>query len=406
MNAKPALLFYCQHSLGMGHLVRAFGLVRALTRDFNVVLLNGGRFPEGINAPPDMKVVDLPPLGMDNASQLVSLDDRYSVEEAKALRRRRIMTTFETLKPAVILVELFPFGRKKFADEIVPLLEAARAAGRTRPKVLCSLRDILVGSRGDKQRHDDRAARLINDLFDAVLVHADPGFVRLEESFRPSFPLQVPVHYTGFVTAVRAPAAGQSRERCLVVSAGGGMVGAPLFRAAVEAQRILAGGQPLPMRIVAGPFLPEQDWKWLQAAADDTCGLELVRSVPDLGTMFGQVAASVSQCGYNTAMELLASNVAALVVPFAEGREDEQSNRARRLQRIGLVRMLEPAHLNPAALADALRTLADFQPSAARLSLDGARNTVEIIGQIISNRGSALAQCGSVTVEAGHEQLA
>ena len=42
---RPALLFWCQHSLGLGHLVRSLALAEALRERFDVVLLNGGRFP-------------------------------------------------------------------------------------------------------------------------------------------------------------------------------------------------------------------------------------------------------------------------------------------------------------------------------------------------------------------------
>src|SRR5262245_42200730 len=229
MSAKPALLFYCQHSLGMGHLVRALQLAKALTREFAVVFVSGGRFPVGIGAPQGVMLVHLPPLGIDEASQLVSLDARYSVAAAKVMRQRRIMDTFKVLRPAAILIELFPFGRKKFADEILPLLEAARAMSGARPRVFCSLRDILVGGRRDQQLHDDRAALTANAYFDALFVHADAAFVRLEETFRPSIRLDVPVHYTGFVTSVRRPTGIERREPCVLVSAGGGMVGAPLL---------------------------------------------------------------------------------------------------------------------------------------------------------------------------------
>jgi predicted glycosyltransferase len=43
-DLKPALLFYCQHSIGMGHLTRSFALALALARDFRVAFLNGGPF--------------------------------------------------------------------------------------------------------------------------------------------------------------------------------------------------------------------------------------------------------------------------------------------------------------------------------------------------------------------------
>jgi predicted glycosyltransferase len=401
MTTKPALLFYCQHSLGMGHLVRALELAKALAREFAVVFVSGGRFPEGISVPQELTLVDLPPLGMDDASQLVSLDERYSVDAAKVLRQRRIMDTFKALRPAAILIELFPFGRKKFADEIIPLLEAARAMNGARPRVFCSLRDILVGSRRDQQLHDDRAARTANAYFDAVFVHADAAFVRLEETFRPSIPLEVPVHYTGFVSSARRPTGIELRERCLLVSAGGGMVGAPLLRAAAEAQRRLGRDAPLPMRIVAGPFLPDREWHTLRATASDAVGIKVVRTLPKLGEMFSRVAASISQCGYNTAMEILASGVPALVVPFSQGCEDEQICRARRLEGLGLVRVLEPSRLSPSTLAEALHELCRFRPKAVTLDLDGARATADLIARLVAE-GHAARKIAFAEDQGGH----
>ena|SRR5690242_6724856 len=118
MSKRRTILFYCQHSLGMGHLVRSLALAESLAGRFRVVLLNGGRLPKGIVVPAGIEVVNLPPLGMDAASQLVSQDKRITVERALERRRKMIRGSFEQLRPAVVFVELFPFGRKKFADEI------------------------------------------------------------------------------------------------------------------------------------------------------------------------------------------------------------------------------------------------------------------------------------------------
>ena len=178
---KPTALFYCQHSLGIGHLTRSFALVRALERRFRVVLLNGGPLPAGVAVPEDVDIIHLPPLGVDTQQRLVSRDAGLSLAEAQARRRALILEAFHACRPALVLIELFPFGRKKFASELMPLLEAA-AAARPAPFVACSLRDILVGSRRDQQRHDDRASRIANEYFDAVLVHADARFATLEET--------------------------------------------------------------------------------------------------------------------------------------------------------------------------------------------------------------------------------
>ena len=150
----------------MGHLVRSLALAERLGRRFRVMLLNGGRLPAGIVVPSNIQFVNLPPLGMDEANQLVSHDKRISVARALDRRKKMIRVTFDNLRPVVVLVELFPFGRKKFANEILPLLQAAREK-ETRSLVVCSLRDILV-SRESNQEYNDRAAAWANEFFDVV----------------------------------------------------------------------------------------------------------------------------------------------------------------------------------------------------------------------------------------------
>src|SRR6185369_15896664 len=114
MSRRPAILFYCQHSLGMGHLVRSMALAAGLAEQFRVVYLNGGPLPEGINLPSGMEIINLPPLGIDADGQLVSRDPSRTVAEARQIRRSMILETFHWLRPRIVLIELFPFGRKKF----------------------------------------------------------------------------------------------------------------------------------------------------------------------------------------------------------------------------------------------------------------------------------------------------
>ena len=89
-NARPTLLFYCQHSLGIGHLTRSFALATALAELFHVVFLNGGRLPPGLPVPQDIEMIDLPPLGMDDGHTVVSRDAGHDVGEAQSRRRALI----------------------------------------------------------------------------------------------------------------------------------------------------------------------------------------------------------------------------------------------------------------------------------------------------------------------------
>jgi predicted glycosyltransferase len=372
---RPPLLFYCQHSVGLGHLIRSHALCAALAERFRVVLVCGGALPPGIEPPRGVEVVALPPLGVNGDGGFVSHDPRFTLERAWEARAELLQRTLHAVRPRVVLVELFPFGRAKFARELVPLLEAARRAGAL---TACSMRDILVTGRPNQRAHDDRACALANAHLDAVLVHSDPRFARVEDTFAPREPLTVPVRYTGFVVPngdlrPAGPAGGP-----VVVSAGGGLVGEPLLLAAVAAQRISG----VRMRVIAGPMLPADAWQRLRAAAAGRPGLELLRSVPDLGAELRGAAASVSQCGYNTALEVVRTGVPALVVPYATPEEDEQRRRARRLARLGALRVLDPERLDAATLATELERLATFRPTPASIDLDGAGRTCRLLAEI------------------------
>jgi predicted glycosyltransferase len=353
---KPALLFYCQHSVGLGHLMRSYALCDRLAERFTVTLLAGGKLPEGIEPPANVELVALPPLGV-NGNGFGSSDPRYSTERAWEVRAERIAATLKRTKPKVVLVELFPFGRAKFARELVPLLETARSQGAF---TACSLRDILVS--GDRHR-DDRARALADAHLDAVLIHADPRFARLEETFAPTAPLKTPVHYTGFVTGREVKP--EPRQDHVVISAGGGRVGKPLLKEAIQA----LNGRP--MRAIAGPLMPDEDFAELQALAPPN--VTLLRSVPDLAQELKQAAASISQCGYNTALDLVRTRVPALVVPYATPEEDEQTRRAQRLHDLGVVKTAD--HVDP-------KLLEGFTPQPAALDLDGAATTRDLLHEL------------------------
>ena len=249
------------------------------------MLLCGGALPDGIRPPAGVQVLALPPLGVGASGGFVSHDPRYSVEQAWAVRRERILAAYRAVRPAAVVVELFPFGRAKFARELVPLLEAARADGAL---TACCCATSSSARAPTSRRHDDRAAARARAHLDAVLVHSDPGFARLEETFSPRQPLRVPVHYTGFVVRDGVGPA-SARGAHVVVSAGGGLVGEPLLRAAAEAQPE-AG---VPLRLIAGPLLPDAAWERLRALAGPE--VELRRTVADLGAELRAARASVSQ---------------------------------------------------------------------------------------------------------------
>ncbi|MGH2734413.1 MAG: glycosyltransferase, partial [Actinomycetota bacterium] len=149
-----------------------------------------------------------------------------------------------------------------------------------------------------------------------------------------------------------------------------------------------------PMKVVAGPFLDEKKWRSLRAESRGRRGLTLRRSVPDLGVALHSASASVSQCGYNTALDILRAGVPALVVPFAEGEEDEQEQRAHHLQRLGAVRVLDSEALDPSTLAEEIGTLLRFRPRRVSLDLQGGAKSARILAEMNERRSGRLGLQG------------
>lgn len=391
MTTRPSLLFYCQHSLAVGHLVRSLALAASLAEHFRVMLLNGGRMPKGFVIPAGVQVINLPPLGVDETNQLVSHDRRISVERALDRRKKMMLTCFDNLRPTVVVLELFPFGRKKFAVELRPLLEAAHSDDK-RSFIVCSLRDLFGSQQPIQQKYDDRAAMLANQFLDLVLVHSDPSFAHFDESFHPTVPLKVPVIHTGFVVPRSTPGTSVQRSRKrILVSAGGGSVGEPLLRTAIEALRYLQDDPEIEMKLIAGPFLPDDAWNALRAMARRKPQLNVVRWVNNLCDEMRGAAVSISQAGYNTCLDVVRAGVPALLVPFVKGNDSEQQKRALRLQRLGAAEVMDQDTLNPARLAATIRESMNREIVKPQLNLDGAKRSTQIIASMVTATPQAKA---------------
>lgn len=383
MSDRPTVLFYVQHLLGIGHLRRAAAIACALDRGgFAVAFVSGGEPVPGLELG-GAELIQLPPARAGDSSFGVLLDDQgRPIDEAWRERRRALLLEiFERRAPDAVLIELYPFGRRPFRFELQPLLEAA-AARRPRPVVLCSVRDILVGKSDPKRTADVVAA--IRRWFDLVLVHGDPQLIAFGDTFAGADDIAGRLHYTGYVVnAPPAPSADRPGLDEVLVSAGGGVVGAPLLRAALACRPLtaLAG---LRWRLVGGMNLPEGEFQALQKCAPT--GVIVERHRPDFQALLRNCRLSISQAGYNTVMELLQAGATAVVVPFAAAGETEQTLRAQLLARRGLLTVVEPETLTATSLAAGIAAALGAPRSTVAFNLSGTAGTVAAIRDVIAKR--------------------
>jgi predicted glycosyltransferase len=143
------------------------------------------------------------------------------------------------------------------------------------------------------------------------------------------------------------------------------------------------------LTVVAGPLCLPSTWQVLVAASRGNPSIRLRSTVADLSFEMARSQLSISQCGYNTALDIVAARVPALVVPFAEGGETEQADRARRLEALGVVRVVPAGESNGVSMAAAIEETLRFQPAAPALDLNGAERTARFLTTLADARSPA-----------------
>jgi predicted glycosyltransferase len=364
------VLIYVQHLLGIGHLARVSRIATAMSEaQIDVTVVSGGLPIAGFPAA-GIKLIQLPAIrARDTAfSELVDAEGNAVNDAFKALRRDNLLAAFETARPDVLIIEAFPFGRRQMRFELMPLLERAKAR-RTAPIIASSVRDILQAN--SKPGRAEETLGIIEAFFDLVLVHGDPRFARLEDTFPLAARIAPRIAYTGLVAGEASTSPDQFD---VVVSAGGGVAGRKLIAAAVEAAPQLLARWPR-WCIITGPNFPPSAQAALASRLPEAVRLETFRT--DFPGLLAKAQLSVSQAGYNTVCDILRARCRSVLIPFAEGGETEQGERAGRLQTLGMASVVPEDRITPQSLAQAM--LAAPEPASHAINLNGARETARLV---------------------------
>ena len=340
------LMFYCQHILGMGHLVRSMEIVKGLTQDFQVCFVNGGEIIDEFELPEGVEVVNLPGIKTDTEFRMLqTVDESLDLAEVQEIRRSQLLDLYDRIRPDVLMIELFPFGRRKFSFELVPLLDAIQSDGR-KTKVVCSLRDIVV-TKQNIEKHEQKVCTLINQYFDLLLIHGDPTFQSIEETFSRIHDLTCPVYYTGYVVQPqpKISIAPLLRKPSILATVGGGRFGHELLDAIVDAAPRLEHLIPHQIQIFTGPFFPDDRLAVLRAKAEGCGNLLVDRYTPNLLDYMNHADLSISISGYNTTMNVLTTGVKSMLMAFTGNDDQEQRMRSEKLAAMRIVTTIQPEDL-------------------------------------------------------------
>jgi len=372
------VLFYVQHLLGLGHLIRSCRITTALhARGFQVTLVTGGIINDRFEVA-GVTHVRLPSMAVRGSdfSVMVDSDNKPIDDDFRARRCQQLLDVYASVQPDAVVLEAFPFGRRQMRFELLPLIEVIEATSPVRPVLVTSVRDIV--QRRTKPGRDEQSVALIKQHFDKVLVHGDPQATTLDDSFSRTAEIAEKIIYTGLVSAPISTTDGQRFD--IVVSAGGGAVGFDLIRAALGAAALLPRIQS--WCVVTGPNMPADQFEELLSMAPDNVTLE--RFKENFTAILQLADLSISQAGYNTVNDVLQAGCRSILIPYSAHGETEQTDRAARLNALGRASVLDEGSLNAQHLAMlVVDVLASAPPELSTTQMNGAERTAEIIRELV-----------------------
>jgi len=198
------ILFYCQHVLGIGHLVRSTEIAKERSRGSSVLLICGVEKPEGFQFPrhENTEILQLPPQKTDpDFSSLHSSASSQSTEEVKALRRTGYIGYVCSPEPVKSREQVRADLRLKRQNLIVvttggghdgyplmrPCLEAFHRIGKySRFEAV-----LITGPLMDADQREQLRAQVGGwDARVLTCVEDASAFINAAEAFAPNMPLQ------------------------------------------------------------------------------------------------------------------------------------------------------------------------------------------------------------------------
>lgn len=372
MTEPKRVLFHVQHLLGVGHIHRARLLAGGFRRaGLAVDIVHGGMPVSGFDYDADSTTF-LPAMRARDATYGDILDEGGNpVSEAyRRLRANRLVEIFDTMQPDAIVVEAWPFGRRALRTEMMALMNAAHRRP-AKPLIVTSLRDIL--QEGRKPGRTEEAVQQVRKHIDHVLVHSDPRLVPLDATFALADRIADRIAYTGFAVPEMQATTAQAFD--VLVTAGGGAFGADLLKTAATAAR----------------HFPAQHW-CLATGSNGAplavpANVSLVERIDGLCAHMARAGLSISQCGYNTAMDVLSSGVQAVFVPHDTTGQTEQKRRAQLLAARGYAVCLPQSELTEGALVSAITNAVALRKPAGRPDLSGVETSASLLAAWLAERG-------------------
>lgn len=389
------MMAYSHDGFGLGHLRRntniATRFVRTTPRS-NALLLMGCPPGAFFGAPAGIDFIKVPSIVKIAAESYRPLNLRISLQKMKALRASLIQKTAEVFKPHLFLVDHVPTG---VWAELLPTLQMLRDQEDS-PRIVLGMRDIVDAPEVVRELwRRENVYEAISNYYDEVLIYGCKNVFDTASEYWLDAKLPGRIRYCGYVCS-EEPLKSKDRirdelqitkDKLIVVMAGGGGDAYPMLRACIDAFRLLAKDAPCEAIFIVGPLMDPEQNECLRREAEGLRVRVLSHTYENLSYM-NAADLVITMGGYNSLTEALSLKKKALVIPRA-GPRAEQIMRAKLFEERGLIDVVYPHELSPERVAKRLiedLERDDYPAPNEDVKMDGAAQASLRLSELLSQR--------------------
>jgi len=256
----------------------------------------------------------------------------------------------------------------------------------------------------NRRWREQASANAVRDYYDAVWIYGDPVVYDSVQEYGLLDHVSEKVRYTGYLDQrLRLEfAAAQGAQlvsalpqgRLALCTVGGGQDGGALAEAFLQAE--LPEG--MTGVLVTGPYMAEETRRRLQRLGAKRAQIKVLEFVPESAPLIARADRVIAMGGYNTMCEVLSFGKHALIVPRVKPKP-EQWIRAQRMSELGVVDLLHPRDLSPAALSRWLaRDLGPPPRGRSRIDFGGLTRIPRLVAELLEEPAGAVQEGLGVAV--------
>ena len=373
-NRGLRVALYSPGMVGLGHMRRSLLLAQtivAANAHAAVLFIGEARQAGNLAIPDGVDCLTLPALqkGINGHIEPRYLD--ISLRQLVDLRAHTIASSLKAFAPDVLIVDHLPRGACAELDLALPQLKKRGV------RLVLGLRDIIEAAETvEREWKAAGSERAITAHYDAVWIYGDRAVCDQAREYGYPDAVAEKIRYVGYLDQ-RARLEDLSTEhreqfqalqlpagKLILCTVGGGGDGVKL------AESFAAATLPEDAHglILTGPFMPKASQERVRVAAAANPKMRVIEFLAEPTLLMDRADAVISMGGYNSAAEAVSFGKPVLLVPRSQPRQ-EQSIRAERFQKLGLVDMLAVEDLSPETLSRWLREHR-APTAAARRSID------------------------------------